>query len=101
MKTDILIVIPVGAENRITSKDICSITGLPYTSQVRAKVNEMRANAIPIGADGNGYFIAEKPEDLDHTIASFNSKIHNMIVAREGLKKAQRLMREAEKECLI
>ena len=44
--------------------------------------------------DKNGYFIAEKPEDLNHTIAQINSRIHKMIKAREGLKKAQKLMEE-------
>ena len=38
--------------------------------------------------------IAETPEELNHTIAQINSRIHKMIKAREGLKKAQRKMEE-------
>jgi hypothetical protein len=52
---------------------------------------------VPIGSDCNGYFIAETPEELNHTIAQLNSRIHKMIKAREGLKKAQKIMMEENK----
>ena len=99
MKTDIIVLIPKGESHRITSSEIKRLTNIP-TSTIRHIVNESRANFIPIASDCEGYFMAETPEELDHTIAQINSRIHKMIQAREGLKKAQRLMREAE-ECSI
>lgn len=94
MKADIIVLIPKGENNRITSAELSRLTHIAG-STIRQIVNDSRANFIPIGSDGDGYFIAEKPEELDHTIAQINSRIHKMIQAREGIKKAQRLMREA------
>ena len=95
MKADIIVLIPKGDANRITSSKISQLTNVKG-STMRQIVNDSRANFMPIASDSNGYFIAETPEELDHTIAQINSRIHKMIQAREGLKKAQRLMREAE-----
>ena len=97
MKTDIIVLIPKGESNRITSAEISKIANIKG-STIRHIVNDSRANFIPIASDSEGYFIAEKPEELDHTIAQINSRIHKMIQAREGLKKAQRLMREFSNE---
>lgn len=94
MKPDIIVLIPKGKNGRITSAELSRLTNIAG-STIRKIVNDSRANFIPIGSDGDGYFIAEKPEELDHTIAQINSRIHKMIQAREGIKKAQRLMREA------
>ena len=94
MKNDIIVFIPTGESKRITSAEISRLTNIAG-STIRHIINESRANFIPIASDENGYFIAEKPDELDHTIAQINSRIHKMIQAREGLKKAQRLMREA------
>lgn len=95
MKTDIIVLIPKGENHRITSAEISRIAHINGAT-IRDIVNHSRANFIPIASDGEGYFMAEKPEELDHTIAQINSRIHKMIQAREGLKKAQRLMREAD-----
>ena len=65
-------------------------------AEIRKIVNESRSKFIPIASDGNGYFIATEPEELNHTIAQINSRIHKMIIAREGLKKAQRNMMEGK-----
>lgn len=94
MKTDIVVLIPHGESNRITSAEISQLTNISGAT-IRQIVNKSRANFIPIASDENGYFIAESPDELDHTIAQINSRIHKMIQAREGLKKAQRLMKEA------
>lgn len=93
MKTDIIMLIPKGEDKRITSAEI-SIRANIASATVRQIVNNSRANFIPIASDSRGYFIAETPDELDHTIAQINSRIHKMIQAREGLKKAQRLMKE-------
>ena len=94
MKTDIIVLIPKGEDNRITSTEISKLANIKG-STIRQIVNNSRANFITIASDVEGYFMAERPEELAHTIAQINSRIHKMIQAREGLKKAQRLMREA------
>lgn len=94
MRTDIYVLIPKGEKYRITSAEISRKTNLTG-STIREIVNDSRANFVPIGSDGGGYFMATKPEELDHTIAQLNSRIHKMIRAREGLKKAQMLMKES------
>lgn len=95
MVRDIVILIPKGETNRITSGDIRSATNLSGAA-IRKIVNENRSNFIPIASDSRGYFIATQPSELDHTIAQLNSRIHKMIKAREGLKKAQKLMMEEQ-----
>ena len=94
MKPDVIVLIPKGKDNRITSTEISQSTALKGAT-IRRIINNSRANFIPIASDSSGYFIAETPDELDHTIAQINSRIHKMIQAREGLKKAQRLMKEA------
>lgn len=94
MKADIIVLIPKGESNRITSKEISQLTNIDGAT-IRQIVNNSRANFVPIASDDKGYFMAETPNELDHTIAQINSRIHKMIQAREGLKKAQRLMKEA------
>jgi hypothetical protein len=94
MKPDIIVLIPKGENNRITSAELSRLTNIAG-STIRQIVNNSRANFIPIASDSYGYFVAETPDELDHTIAQINSRIHKMIQAREGLKKAQRLMKEA------
>lgn len=97
MKVDIIVLLPKGEGKRITSAEIKQLTNLTG-SEIRRIVNEARANFAPIASDTTGYFIAETPDELNHTIAQINSRIHKMIQAREGLKKAQRLMEEAHYE---
>lgn len=93
MTTDVVALIPKGGASRITSGEIHALTNLSGAT-VRKIVNESRSKFIPIASDSNGYFIATQPDELDHTIAQLNSRIHMMIKAREGLKKAQRIMME-------
>lgn len=88
----ILRTIPVGSGERITSNQICKRIDEPFPSKIRTSINKLRANFYPICSDGKGYFMADKPEDINHTIASLNSRIHKMIQAREGIKKMQKVM---------
>ena len=96
MNCDIIVLIPKGEGNRITSTEISKLANINGAA-IRHIVNESRANFIPIASDDKGYFMAETPDELDHTIAQLNSRIHKMIQAREGLKKAKMLMEEANK----
>jgi 5-formaminoimidazole-4-carboxamide-1-beta-D-ribofuranosyl 5'-monophosphate synthetase len=90
---DIIVLIPKGESNRITSSNITKLTNVDGAT-IRRLVNEARSKFVPIASDARGYFVADKPEELNHTIAQLNSRIHKMIKAREGLKKAQKLMKE-------
>lgn len=95
MAVDIMSFIPKGRMSRTTSGEIHSLTGLSGAT-IRKIVNENRSNFVPIASDSKGYFIATNPDDLNHTIAQLNSRIHMMIKAREGLKKAQKIMMEGK-----
>ena len=95
MTRDIVELIPKGETSRITSSEIGALTNLKG-SEIRRIINESRSNFIPIASDGNGYFLATEPAELNHTIAQLNSRIHKMIKAREGLKKAQKNMLEGK-----
>lgn len=95
MARDIVALIPKGEMSRITSGELHTLTGLSGAA-IRKIVNESRSKFAPIASDSNGYFIATQPDELDHTIAQLNSRIHMMIKAREGLKKAQRIMTEGK-----
>lgn len=96
MKCDIIVLIPAGEGNRITSSEISKLTNVTG-AEIRHIINTSRANFVPIASDRKGYFMAETPDELDHTIAQLNNRIHKMIQAREGLKKAKILMEEANK----
>ena len=93
MKSDIIELIPTGEGKRITSAELSKLTNI-NGSTIRHIVNKSRANFVPIASDDKGYFIAETPDEIDRTIAQLNSRIHKMIQAREGLKKAKKLMKE-------
>ena len=95
MTRDIVALIPKGETSRITSSEIGRLTNLKG-EEIRKIVNESRSKFVPIASDGKGYYIATEPEELNHTIAQLNSRIHKMIIAREGLKKAQRNMMEGK-----
>lgn len=88
---ELIDLIPVGSNNRITSNELSKLTGISGAN-IRIEINKMRAKFHPIASDSRGYYIAEDSEDLNHTIAHMNHRIHKMIVAREGLKKAARSM---------
>lgn len=81
-------ILPIGNEKRITSAEISDRLGISGV-EVRKQINALRSEGNPIASDRYGYYIATDPSDLDHTIASFNSRISRMIRAREGLKNAQ------------
>lgn len=87
----LLELIPIGNGNRITSAELSQRLGISG-AEVRKQVNQLRTDGTAIASDSQGYYLALDPTDLDHTIASFNSRIHQMIKARSGLEKAKREM---------
>lgn len=82
-----LSLIPEGAESRITSCEICSLTGIKG-SEVRRIVNRLRERGEPIASDGEGYFIAKTYEELEHTLRQLDSRINAIKRARDGLNDA-------------
>ena len=84
--------IPVGNKKRITSAEISEKLNISG-AEVRSQIHNLRTQNVPIASDGNGYYIATNPSDLEHTIASLNSRISKMIAVRESLKKSQEKMK--------
>ena len=85
----LLDIIPYGKENKITSSEISRRTGLSG-AEIRKYVHQLRENNEPIASDSKGYWIATEECDIDKTISSLNSRIHEMIVVRESLKNSKR-----------
>ena len=83
--------IPVGNKKRITSAEISKRLGISG-AEVRKQINQLRTDGTAIASDSHGYYLTLDPTDLDHTIASFNSRISQMIKARSGLERAKRDM---------
>lgn len=92
-------IIPVGKDKRITAKRITELTGLDG-AHIRAEINRLRSEFVPIASDQRGYYIAETPDDLSGTIAHINHRIHKMIAAREGLRRAIEKMQEEERKVI-
>ena len=88
---EVLKLIPVGNESRITSAEICMRLGITG-AEVRNAIHKLRLANNPIGSDTNGYWIATEPDELNRTISSLNSRISQMIAVRESLKKSQTMM---------
>lgn len=82
-----LMLIPKGEENRITSKEIESLTGMKG-AEVRATVNALRTEGHPIASDGKGYYMAVTQSEILKTIRNLDSRINAINKAKTGLKKA-------------
>lgn len=87
-KFNLLDFLPEGQDNRITSRDLESITHLKGT-QIRAEVNRLRTAGVPIASDGNGYYIATTDEELTATIRNLQSRRNAMNRAILGLIEAK------------
>lgn len=87
-KFNLLDFLPEGQENKITSRDLESITHLKG-AQIRAEVNRLRTAGAPIASDVNGYYIATTQEALTATIRNLESRRNAMNRAIEGLMEAK------------
>lgn len=87
-KFNLLDFLPEGQENKITSRDLESITHLKG-AQIRAEVNRLRTAGAPIASDANGYYIATTQEALTATIRNLESRRNAMNRAIEGLMEAK------------
>ena len=87
-KFNLLDFLPEGQDNRITSRDLESITDLKGP-EIRAEVNRLRTAGTPIASDSNGYYIATTQEELTATIRNLQSRRNAMERAIEGLMDAK------------
>ena len=87
-KFNLLDFLPEGQENRISSRELESITNLKGT-EIRREVNRLRTAGAPIASDDKGYYIAITPEELTATIKNLQSRSNAMNRAAKGLREAQ------------
>lgn len=62
--------------------------------EVRKMVNRLRKAGFPICSGREGYFFAEKPEDLTGTIAQIASRVAELDMVLAALVKTQAKWRE-------
>jgi len=85
----------VGKRNAIKGRQIAAQLGIEE-AEVREAVNTARCSGEPIASDVRvGYFMATTPEELDHTIGSFRSRINAMTAAYFALRTARAQLRRA------
>lgn len=89
--------IPMGAANRITSREIESLTHMKG-AEIRKYVNRARQCGIPICSDDKGYYLAETPYELNRTIAQLKSRINQMQCAINGLNVT---LKEMQKQAIL
>ena len=63
-------------------------------SQVSALMAYLRMQGYPIGSNGNGYFWAKRPEELDQTIEHMESRIRRQSVILNKVKSIREAMKE-------
>lgn len=81
---DITSYIPLGNDNRITSKELTAVTGIGGAG-IRKAVNEARQNGIPVCSDKNGYFISYDTADIRNTIQQLKHRTDSILTAVSGL----------------
>lgn len=87
---DILRFIPTGKENRLTTAALMNEAGFNDSADLRRAIATARKSGEPICNDGDGYYIAERPEEIERSIRRMGSRISKQIVAKKGLEKAAR-----------
>ena len=92
---NILSYIPTGKVNRISTAVLQDLTGIKDPAELRREIAAARKRGEPICSDGDGYYIAETPEDIERSIRRYNSRISKEIAAKKGLEKAARKLSDA------
>lgn len=85
--------IPTGKENRISFRELKVRSGISDDAAVRKEIRKARDRYEPICNDGNGYYIAEKPEDMMHSIRRMGSRISKNIATKKNMEKAMMKMK--------
>ena len=81
--------IPTGKENRISFAALKEAVGFGDPARLRKAIEKARQEGAPICNDGDGYYLAEFREDLDHSIRRMGSRISKQIATKKGLEKAK------------
>lgn len=87
--TDIL---PVGAENAITSKDLAKIYGC-HERDITKSINALRKNGVLICSNGSGFFLPKNDDDIKNFIRQMRCRIADM---KKALKPAEDYLKEVE-----
>ncbi len=84
------------AKRPITAQTIGEKVGLTAVN-VRVGIHNLRVEGLPIGSlsrPRGGFFWATRPQQLDHTIAHFKSRLSSMRTALGGVMVARRRLRK-------
>ena len=57
--------------------------------QIELAVNALRAEGEPISSNDHGYFLAERPEDLDPTVEHLDSRIRKIAATKRAVERAR------------
>lgn len=95
--------IPVGRENAVTRRALCSMTGLS-DREVRRQIADLRAGddggdmvIVSSSRRGCGYFLTDKPEEIRAFIAEMFKRIRMVYRAiRVAKKKLRRIEQRKE-----
>ena len=79
----------------ITSNELTSIYAISDVV-VRQAVGKLRDDGEPIASGARGFFFAKNAEELEATIADYNSRIAAMSVRKLALKKTQERLKYGE-----
>ena len=79
-----------------TQAELSSMIGITKR-MVRALVQELRLEGKAICGDDTGYYIADKADELSHTINIFKLRIKTSVDVMFALEEKQKAMRKAEK----
>lgn len=78
-----------GVDNAITSTRLSDVFGCTG-AEIRRMVSHLRAVGVPICSGHQGYWYADSVEDVEQTIAMYESRISKMLEAVGGLRVAKR-----------
>ena len=76
----------------ITSNELTSVYAISDVV-VRQAIGKLRDDGEPIASGARGFFYAKNAEELEATIADYNSRIAAMSVRKLALKKTQERLR--------
>ena len=82
-----------GPRFAVTKKYLARATGAK-PREIEEAIHQLRADGVPIGSGGNGYFMAESPEQLDGTVRHLTSRIRKETATlRHTLSMQERMKR--------
>ena len=79
----------------LTSNELTSVYAISDVV-VRQAIGKLRDDGEPIASGARGFFFAKNAEELEATIADYNSRIAAMSIRKNALKKTQERLRFAE-----